>query len=162
MGNESVPNKHLARDIKFWNTPTSKTINSVKQIHAIVDGKAVVISESSVRREGDRVERGITTDASLKAAQASDNILKTHTTTMPNVDIPQGIDTGGSPRHQETILKQKRTRVVIYSSDEEEPSVHIEDSPKQGRMIEELDKDEDVNLVSQQGEVQETAEPSKE
>ncbi|GJS89602.1 hypothetical protein Tco_0772238 [Tanacetum coccineum] len=31
---------------QFWNTATSKIINSVKQIHAIVDGKAVVISES--------------------------------------------------------------------------------------------------------------------
>ncbi|GJZ43844.1 hypothetical protein Tco_0591099 [Tanacetum coccineum] len=36
---------------KFWNTTTSKIINSVKQIHAIVDGKAVVISESSVRSD---------------------------------------------------------------------------------------------------------------
>ncbi|GJZ49349.1 hypothetical protein Tco_0603539, partial [Tanacetum coccineum] len=30
---------------QFWNTATSKTINYVKQIYAIVDGKAVVISE---------------------------------------------------------------------------------------------------------------------
>ncbi|GJR23389.1 hypothetical protein Tco_0971916 [Tanacetum coccineum] len=36
---------------QFWNTTTSKIINSVKQIHAIVDGKAVVISESSVRSD---------------------------------------------------------------------------------------------------------------
>ncbi|GJU15460.1 hypothetical protein Tco_1143426 [Tanacetum coccineum] len=36
---------------QFWNTVTSKTVNSVKQIHAIVDGKAVVISESSVRSD---------------------------------------------------------------------------------------------------------------
>ncbi|GJT40083.1 putative ribonuclease H-like domain-containing protein [Tanacetum coccineum] len=36
---------------KFWNTATSKIVNSVKQIHAIVDGKAVVISESSVRND---------------------------------------------------------------------------------------------------------------
>ncbi|GKF01876.1 hypothetical protein Tco_0028799, partial [Tanacetum coccineum] len=36
---------------EFWNTSTSKTVNSVKQIHAIVDGKAVVISESSVRSD---------------------------------------------------------------------------------------------------------------
>ncbi|GJY46295.1 hypothetical protein Tco_0435358 [Tanacetum coccineum] len=36
---------------KFWNNATSKTVNSVKQIHAIVDGKAVVISESSVRND---------------------------------------------------------------------------------------------------------------
>nr|GFA98794.1 xylulose kinase-1 [Tanacetum cinerariifolium] len=36
---------------QFWNTATSKTVNSVKQIHAIVDGKAVVISRSSVRSD---------------------------------------------------------------------------------------------------------------
>ncbi|GJY97407.1 hypothetical protein Tco_0514317 [Tanacetum coccineum] len=36
---------------QFWNTATSKTVNSVKQIHAIVDGKVVVISESSVRSD---------------------------------------------------------------------------------------------------------------
>nr|GEW85402.1 hypothetical protein [Tanacetum cinerariifolium] len=58
----------------------------------------------------------------------------------------------------EIQLKQKRSRAVIHSSDEEEPSVDIKDSPKQGRMIEELDKDEDINLVSKQGEVHETAE----
>ncbi|GKB28280.1 putative ribonuclease H-like domain-containing protein [Tanacetum coccineum] len=34
---------------QFWNTAISKTVNSVKQIHAIVDGKAVVITDSSVR-----------------------------------------------------------------------------------------------------------------
>ncbi|GKE46463.1 hypothetical protein Tco_1477721 [Tanacetum coccineum] len=36
---------------QFWNTATSKIVNSVKKIHAIVDNKAVVISESSVRSD---------------------------------------------------------------------------------------------------------------
>nr|GEX43122.1 copia protein [Tanacetum cinerariifolium] len=36
---------------KAFDVTSSKTINSVKQIHAIVDGKAVVISESSVRSD---------------------------------------------------------------------------------------------------------------
>ncbi|GKE47117.1 hypothetical protein Tco_1478375 [Tanacetum coccineum] len=36
---------------QFWNTATSKIVNLVKQIHAIVDGKAVVISESLVRSD---------------------------------------------------------------------------------------------------------------
>nr|GFA08831.1 hypothetical protein [Tanacetum cinerariifolium]GFA18799.1 hypothetical protein [Tanacetum cinerariifolium] len=36
---------------QFWNTISSKTINSVRQIHAIVDGKAIVIPESSVRSD---------------------------------------------------------------------------------------------------------------
>nr|GEX99237.1 hypothetical protein [Tanacetum cinerariifolium] len=218
------------------------------------------------------MERAITTDASLEAAQDSDNIIKTQTTTMPNVEIPQEIDTGGSPRRQETIggtsaqtrservleqrneppltkghtsgsgedrleenikltdtvpthhdlpltggytpgsdegritlaelmktyttlsnmvtqlenelsttksiynkafitltnrvkklesqLKQKRSSVVIHSPDEEGPRVHIEDSPKQGRIIEEIDKDKNINLVSEQGEVQETVKHS--
>nr|GEX69088.1 putative ribonuclease H-like domain-containing protein [Tanacetum cinerariifolium] len=94
-----------------------KTI-SAKQIHAIINGKAVVISESSVRSDllfddedgGASMERAITTNANIETAHACDNILMTQT---------------------------------------------------MGRMIEELDKDEDVNLVSEQGEVHEIAELSK-
>ncbi|GJY11840.1 hypothetical protein Tco_0381149 [Tanacetum coccineum] len=37
------------------------------------------------------------------ADEDSDNIFKTQSTAMLNVDIPQGIDTGGSPRRQETM-----------------------------------------------------------
>nr|GEX11854.1 reverse transcriptase domain-containing protein [Tanacetum cinerariifolium] len=58
----------------------------------------------------------------------------------------------------ESRLKKKRSKAIIHSSDEEGPSVHIDDSPKQGRIIEEMDKDENINLVSEQGDVQETAE----
>nr|GEW29792.1 hypothetical protein [Tanacetum cinerariifolium] len=36
---------------QFWNTAISKTVNSIKQIHAIVDGKAVVISKLLVRSD---------------------------------------------------------------------------------------------------------------
>ncbi|GJZ45827.1 hypothetical protein Tco_0593423 [Tanacetum coccineum] len=145
---------------QFWNTATSKIVNSVKQIHAIVNGKAVVISESSMRSDlifndedgiacltndeifenlalmgyeqlstkltfqkgrGDSVERAITTNASLVAAQNSDSILKTQTTTMPNVDIPQGMDRGGSPRRQETMggaLSQPRSERVLEKPNE--------------------------------------------
>nr|GEW57695.1 hypothetical protein [Tanacetum cinerariifolium] len=231
---------------------SSCSINyALTKIHAIVDGKAVVISESSVRSDllfddedgGDSVERAITTDTSLVAAQEIDNINKTQTTTMPNVDIPRGMDTGGSPRCQETIggtpaqtrservlehpnepplseghtsgsgevkmehtfeltdtvpptphdsplkenelsstkavyhkalitltkrvkkletqIKQKRSRTVIHSSDKEEPNFNVEDSSKQGRIIGEIDKDENINLVSEQAEVHEIAEPLK-
>nr|GFC36956.1 hypothetical protein [Tanacetum cinerariifolium] len=60
-----------------------------------------------------------------------------------------------------THLKQKRSKAVIHSSDEEEPSLDIEDSPKQGRIIGEIDKDENVNLVSEQEEAHETSKPLK-
>ncbi|GJT50947.1 GDP-fucose protein O-fucosyltransferase [Tanacetum coccineum] len=60
--------------------------------------------DKAVHKEGDdNVERAITTDASLDAEQDNDNIIRTQTTAIPNVDIPQGIDTGGSPRRQDTI-----------------------------------------------------------
>ncbi|GJT44732.1 putative ribonuclease H-like domain-containing protein [Tanacetum coccineum] len=36
---------------QFWNTAHSQTVNDVKQIHATIDGKTVVISESSVRSD---------------------------------------------------------------------------------------------------------------
>ncbi|GKE41154.1 hypothetical protein Tco_1464559, partial [Tanacetum coccineum] len=36
---------------QFWNTTYSQTVNDVKQIHATVDGKIVVISESLVRSD---------------------------------------------------------------------------------------------------------------
>ncbi|GJZ86279.1 putative ribonuclease H-like domain-containing protein [Tanacetum coccineum] len=36
---------------QFWNTANSQKVNDVKKIHAIVDGKTLVISESSVRSD---------------------------------------------------------------------------------------------------------------
>nr|GEU46339.1 hypothetical protein [Tanacetum cinerariifolium]GEU54083.1 hypothetical protein [Tanacetum cinerariifolium] len=36
---------------QFWNTANSQTINDEKQIYAIVDGKTVVTTESSMRRD---------------------------------------------------------------------------------------------------------------
>nr|GFA90004.1 hypothetical protein [Tanacetum cinerariifolium] len=59
--------------------------------------------EAVNQEEVDRVERAITSDASLEAAHDSDNITKTQTMGIPNVDIPQGSYTGGRPRRQETI-----------------------------------------------------------
>ncbi|GKD87503.1 hypothetical protein Tco_1358657, partial [Tanacetum coccineum] len=70
---------------------------------------------------GDSVERAITTDASLVAAQDSENIIRTQTTAMSNVDIPQGMDTGSSPRRQETIrgaLAQTRFERVLEKPNE--------------------------------------------
>ncbi|GKF58685.1 hypothetical protein Tco_0172222 [Tanacetum coccineum] len=67
------------------------------------------------------VERAITTVASLDAAQDSDNIIRTQTMVMPNVDILQGMDTGGSPRHQETMggtLAQTRSERVLEKPNE--------------------------------------------
>ncbi|GJW86488.1 hypothetical protein Tco_0161828 [Tanacetum coccineum] len=49
------------------------------------------------------VERATTTAASLDAEQASGNINRTQSTAIPNVPLPQGIGSGGSPKYQEAI-----------------------------------------------------------
>ncbi|GJS80496.1 hypothetical protein Tco_0730377 [Tanacetum coccineum] len=48
---------------QFWATAKSKIVNDVKQIHATVDGKTVVISESSVRSDLHFNDEDVTTVA---------------------------------------------------------------------------------------------------
>nr|GEW86074.1 hypothetical protein [Tanacetum cinerariifolium] len=96
-------------------TKAFDVINLVKQIHTIVDGKAVVISESSVRSEllfndkdgrGDSVERTITTDASLVAAQDSDNIA-TQSMAMSIDPISKEIGSGHTVGSGEDRMEQE-------------------------------------------------------
>ncbi|GJR83636.1 retrovirus-related pol polyprotein from transposon TNT 1-94 [Tanacetum coccineum] len=60
----------------------------------------------------------------------------------------------------ENKLQLKRRSTIINSSEDKETSLDIEDPSKQGRMIKEINQDENVNLVksSKQGEAHETAE----
>nr|GEX13388.1 hypothetical protein [Tanacetum cinerariifolium] len=87
---------------------------------------------------------------------------------MPNVNLPQGMDTGGSPRRQETMGGRTEWNNLLNLTNTIPPIPH--DSPliggyipgsDEGRMIGEVDKDETINLVSKQGEVQETTKPLK-
>ncbi|GKD76592.1 hypothetical protein Tco_1339213 [Tanacetum coccineum] len=89
---------------QFWSTAKAKKINNERQIRAKVNGKTIVISESSVRRDlqfnnedadetvheerRDSVERAATTAASLDAEQDSGNILRTQSTAIPNDPFP--------------------------------------------------------------------------
>ncbi|GJY03920.1 hypothetical protein Tco_0369860 [Tanacetum coccineum] len=36
---------------QFWSTVIAKTINGEEQLHALVDGKKIIITESSIRRD---------------------------------------------------------------------------------------------------------------
>ncbi|GJY86333.1 putative ribonuclease H-like domain-containing protein [Tanacetum coccineum] len=112
----------------------------------------------------DKVERATTTAASLDAGQTSGNITKTQSTTIPNVPLPQGIGAGGSPRCQEVTrgsITQTRServptlphdsplpRVNKLGSDEGNDEEDSEDSSKQGRMIEYIDQNAGITLVT--------------
>ncbi|GJR34676.1 hypothetical protein Tco_1210360 [Tanacetum coccineum] len=104
---------------QFWSTTKTKIVNNETQIHAKVDGKTIVITKSSVRRDlhfndeddetvhkerGDSVEKVTTTTTSLDAEHGSGNINRTQSTAIPNDPFPQGTGSGGSPKRQDTIL----------------------------------------------------------
>nr|GEW37943.1 hypothetical protein [Tanacetum cinerariifolium] len=118
-----------------------------------------VADEAVYKELDDRVEKVVTTAASLDAIQASGNILKTQSTTMPNVPFPHGTGAGGSLRATYTKLiikvkelektvktsKARRKEKIVVSDDEEE----FEDPSKQeSSMIEEIDQDVEVTLVT--------------
>nr|GEX21984.1 hypothetical protein [Tanacetum cinerariifolium] len=104
--------------------------------------------EAITKEMHDGLGRATTTVSSLEAEQGSGNISKTQTKVTPSGPSSLRTSSEGGPR------------AVIDSSKEEEASLDHEDSPKQGRMIEEINKDKNVKLVksSAQWEAHETAE----
>nr|GEW83599.1 putative reverse transcriptase domain-containing protein [Tanacetum cinerariifolium] len=116
------------------NDNCSKTINSMKQIHDIVDGKSVVILESSVRSDliFDDVD-GIT-------CLTNDEIFKNlalmgYEQLLTKLTFQK--DTGGSPRRQETIggaLAQTRSERVLEQPNEPPLSEGHTSGSREGRM----------------------------
>nr|GEW93481.1 hypothetical protein [Tanacetum cinerariifolium] len=96
----------------------AKTINEEVQLHAKVDGKKIIVTESFIRRDlhlideedevvhkelGDRLVRAATTASSLEAEQDSGNINKTHYKATLNEYSSQGTNLGGGLECQETM-----------------------------------------------------------
>ncbi|GKA22384.1 putative ribonuclease H-like domain-containing protein [Tanacetum coccineum] len=144
---------------KFWQTGTVRTVdNGEQEINATVDGKEFTITEASVRRHlqladaddeavhqemGDSVERAATTATSLEVVQDSSNIAKTQSMETPTEPISQETGSDGGPRRQETMgvslfklgLRGNLNCPMIHHSEE-------------GRMIEEINQDVGVTLVT--------------
>ncbi|GJU40942.1 putative ribonuclease H-like domain-containing protein [Tanacetum coccineum] len=102
---------------QFWATAKSKIVNNKTKIHAKVDGKTIVISESSVRRD-DRVVRATTTASRLEAEQESGNIHKTQSTLTFNESPPQGTGSGSGPRCQDTTLRDADAQTSMEHQDD--------------------------------------------
>ncbi|GKC75008.1 hypothetical protein Tco_1125782, partial [Tanacetum coccineum] len=46
-----IPTIYISCIEQFWSTVKAKTINGEEQLHALVDGKKIIITESYVRRD---------------------------------------------------------------------------------------------------------------
>nr|GEW02166.1 hypothetical protein [Tanacetum cinerariifolium] len=111
----------------FWTTAKSKTVNREVQIHALVDGMKVIITESSVRRD-------------LQLADENERRIKKL-----------------KKKHMSRTHKLKRlykvgltVRVISFSDDK---ALDKQDISKQERIYE-IDADKDIVLVSIHDDVQ--------
>nr|GEZ53423.1 hypothetical protein [Tanacetum cinerariifolium] len=139
-------------------------INGEIQIHVRVDGKEIVITESSVKRDlrladeedeavhkelGDRLVRAATTTSSLEAERESGNITKTQSKATPNESSSQGTNSCGGPRFQETMgHTNAQTRVLDLEKTKTTQQSLGEDASKQGRRIDVINVDKDITLVN--------------
>ncbi|GJW75643.1 retrovirus-related pol polyprotein from transposon TNT 1-94 [Tanacetum coccineum] len=73
--------------LRFWSTIKAKTIHGEKQLHALVDGKKIIITESSVRR-----------DLQLEDEEGID--------CLPNSTIFEQLTLMGKPKRKDTQVPQ--------------------------------------------------------
>nr|GEW36422.1 putative ribonuclease H-like domain-containing protein [Tanacetum cinerariifolium] len=142
--------KYIAEILKkfgfteFWSTAMTKTINRESQIHARVDGKEIIITESSVmrdlrleneegvdcfpnytifenlelmgepKRKNTQIGESATTASSLEAEQDSGNIDKTQSKATHNEASSLGTTSGGGPRYQEAMRDTIAQTRVLY------------------------------------------------
>ncbi|GKE17676.1 hypothetical protein Tco_1425253 [Tanacetum coccineum] len=132
---KSTENADFAEIVDFLN---ANPIRYALTIHAKVEGKTIVILESSVRRDlqfdneddvtvtkerEDKMERPATTISSLEAEQDSGNINRTQSVATLNEPSPQGTSSGSGPRCQDTILRdaEAQTRFETASKQSNDP-----------------------------------------
>ncbi|GJZ85645.1 hypothetical protein Tco_0650984 [Tanacetum coccineum] len=113
------PTIYTSCNEQFWATVKVKIINGEVQLQALVDGKKIIVTEASVRRDlqlndekadetvneemDDSLVRAATTASSLEAEQDSGNIDKTRSKATLNEPSSLGTSSGSVPRRQETI-----------------------------------------------------------
>ncbi|GJW98726.1 hypothetical protein Tco_0180534 [Tanacetum coccineum] len=181
---------------QFWTTAKVKTINGETQLHARVDGKKIIITESTVRRDlqlkdakdeavykelDDSLVRAATTTSSLeeepdngvntpqsdedsmklkelmefctKLQQRVLDLVNTKTThaqeiTSLKLRVKKLEKKGGSITHKPKRLYKVGRSARVIASDEASLGDQ-EDASKQGRKIDDIDKDVEITLVDE-------------
>ncbi|GJX93694.1 hypothetical protein Tco_0348280 [Tanacetum coccineum] len=107
---------------QFWATAKAKTVNGERQIQALIDKKKVIITETSIRSD-------------LHLEDAGED--------GPDVKRKKKSKTTGFKR-----LRKVGMSIRVESSKDKDSLGDHEDASKQGRSIEDIDKDADVSLVN--------------
>ncbi|GKD04330.1 hypothetical protein Tco_1179304 [Tanacetum coccineum] len=97
---------------QFWATAKAKTVNGEVQIQALVDGKKVIVTETSVRRalqlkdaEGTECLPNATIFAELERMSAMTTAWNKISSTMASAIICEGSEIPTDPQHTPTIIQ---------------------------------------------------------
>ncbi|GJT80391.1 hypothetical protein Tco_1054733 [Tanacetum coccineum] len=149
---------------QFWATVKVKTVNGEQQLQALVDGKKIIITEATVRR-----------DLQLEDADGVD--------CLPNATIFEQLTLMGRPKEKDTQVPQSSVPSDPTNVADKEPSMQLkelmdfytklqqrvldlentktaqaqeitslkkrEDASKQGRKIDDINKDAEITLVDE-------------
>nr|GEX69524.1 retrovirus-related Pol polyprotein from transposon TNT 1-94 [Tanacetum cinerariifolium] len=99
----------LTKAFDFWSTSKAKTINEKAQIHAKVDGKKIIITESSVRRDLRLADEEIQNQAEM----GQGSVMPTDPQHTPT--ILQPLSSQPQKTHKPKKPKQKNTQVPQLS-----------------------------------------------
>ncbi|GJV79458.1 hypothetical protein Tco_1515328 [Tanacetum coccineum] len=117
----------------------------------VVQAQAEMGEDEAVYKvRDDSLVRAATTATSLEAEQDSGNIDKTRSKATLNEPSPQGIGLGSGPRHQDTMGDTiAQTGFENVSKTSNDSLLIEEDASKQGRKIDDIDKDVEITLVDE-------------
>ncbi|GJW48012.1 putative ribonuclease H-like domain-containing protein [Tanacetum coccineum] len=132
---------------QFWATFKAKTVIGEVQLQALIDGKKIIITEASIRSDLQL------NDEEGCPKSREDGILEGSTKNTA-IGLDGRAETrGGGPRRQETMgdtIAQTRVgRSEEIVSSKEASLGDQEDASKQGRKIDDIDKDAEITLVDE-------------
>ncbi|GJS79220.1 hypothetical protein Tco_0729101 [Tanacetum coccineum] len=149
---------------QFWATAKAKTVNGEVQIQALVDGKKVIVTEASVRRDLQLVDENGTEclpNATI-FAELERNSVPTHSNDLllsgeDRLKLNELMELCTSLSQRVLDLEKTKTaqakeiaslkKYAQVVSSEDEGLGDQEDASKQGRKIDEINQDAEVTLV---------------
>ncbi|GJY72442.1 retrovirus-related pol polyprotein from transposon TNT 1-94, partial [Tanacetum coccineum] len=127
---------------QFWATVKAKTINGEVQLQALVDGKKIIITESIVRK-----------DLQLKIAKV---LQRSRRSKRKDTEVPQPsgstdnvTDEAVYKELDDNLVRATTTASCLEAEQDSASLGNQEDASKQGRKIDDIDKDVEITLVDE-------------
>nr|GEU41045.1 putative ribonuclease H-like domain-containing protein [Tanacetum cinerariifolium] len=150
----SLPKTILTTFSHFWNTVAIKQDNNVTRLQALVDKKKVVVTEAAIKEvlqldDAEGVDCLPNEEIFVELAHMGKGFLGVETPLYEGMLVGQVIEEGGDiEEHVQDVTNSDAAQGDDTAAYREVPTVHhTPPQSPQGRIIDELDKDDAVSLM---------------